>query len=398
MSQASRASGRADVRNQVLAAVDDDETLGLLAHLIETPSHNPPGDEAATAAVLGGFLASAGITPATHEVSPGRPNLEAALGPGGGRVLLFNGHTDTMPPGPGWSTDPYQAHRSGGRVYGLGACDMKAGLAAMAGAMAAVARSGAPLRGQVVLDAVADEEATGAGTKATVRAGRAADWGVIAEPTALQLVRAGNGQVNFTVTFLGEAGHGSTPEDGHNAIYDAAAFIQLVERDAARLADKLHPLTGPASYSVGVISGGVRTSIIPSECTVGVDRRIIPGQTVAEAVADLNDLLGLVLGVRTGARARSSVDVDYEPFEVAERMPLCTVLSEATAVVCGHPAGFAGLRATTDAVFLCEAGIPTAVFGPGSIAQAHRPDEYVEVCQVQQATRVFALTIVRLLC
>ena len=398
MSQASRASGRADVRSQVLAAVDDDETLSLLARLIETPSHNPPGDEAATAAVLGGFLASAGITPATHEVSPGRPNLEAALGPGDGQVLLFNGHTDTMPPGPGWSTDPYRAHRSGDRVYGLGACDMKAGLAAMAGAMAAVARSGAPLRGQVVLDAVADEEATGAGTKATVRAGRAADWGVIAEPTGLRLVRAGNGQVNFTVTFLGEAGHGSTPEDGHNAIYDAAAFIRLVERDAARLADDLHPLTGPASYNVGVISGGVRTSIIPSECTVGVDRRIIPGQTVAEAVADLKDLLGLVLGVRTGARARSSVDVDYEPFEVAERMPLCTVLSEATAVVCGHPAGFAGLRATTDAVFLCEAGIPTVVFGPGSIAQAHRPDEYVEVCQVQQATRVFALTIVRLLC
>jgi acetylornithine deacetylase/succinyl-diaminopimelate desuccinylase family protein len=398
MSRASRASGRADVADQVLAAVDDDETVSLLARLIETPSHNPPGDEAATAAALGGFLASAGITPATHEVSPGRPNLEASLGPGGGRVLLFNGHTDTMPPGPGWSTDPYRAHRSGGRLYGLGACDMKAGLAAMAGAMAAVARSGAPLRGQVVLDAVADEEATGAGTKATVRAGRAANWGVIAEPTGLQLVRAGNGQVNFTVTFLGEAGHGSTPEDGHNAIYDAAAFIRLVERDAARLAGEPHPLTGPASYSVGVISGGVRTSIIPSECTVGVDRRIVPGQTVAEAVADLNDLLGVALGVRTGARARSSVDVGYEPFEVAERLPLCTALSEATAVVCGHPAGFAGLRATTDAVFLCEAGIPTVVFGPGSIAQAHRPDEYVEVCQVQQATRVFALTIARLLC
>lgn len=398
MSQASRASGRTDIADRVLAAVDDDETLSLLARLIETPSHNPPGDEAAAAAVLGGFLASAGITPATHEVSPGRPNLEAALGPGGGRVLLFNGHTDTMPPGPGWTTDPYRAHQAGGRVYGLGACDMKAGLAAMAGAMAAVARSGAPLRGQVVFDAVADEEATGAGTKATLRAGRAADWGVIAEPTGLQLARAGNGQVNFTVTFLGEAGHGSTPESGHNAIYDAAAFIQLVEREAARLAGQAHPLTGPASYSVGVISGGVRTSIIPSECTVGVDRRIIPGQTVAEAVADLGGLLGLVRGVRSGTSARSSVDVDYEPFEVAERMPLCTALSEAAAVVCGRPAGFAGLRATTDAVFLCEAGIPTVVIGPGSLAQAHRPDEYVELLQLQQATRVFALTIVGLLC
>jgi succinyl-diaminopimelate desuccinylase len=262
----------------------------------------------------------------------------------------------------------------------------------------AVARSGVRLRGRVVLDAVADEEGTGAGTKATLRAGRAADWAVIAEPTGLQLARAGNGQVNFTVTFFGEAGHGSVPEDGHNAIYDAAAFIRLVEREAARLGGQVHPLTGSASYNVGVVSGGVRTSIIPSQCTVGVDRRIIPGQTVTEAVADLDDLLGLILDARPGARKQSSVDVDYEPFEVSEGMPLCAVLSEAAAVVCGRPAGFTGLRATTDAVFLCEAGIPAVVFGPGSLAQAHRPDEYVDIRQVQQATRAFALTIVGLLC
>lgn len=398
MNRASPASGRADINGQVLAAVDDGETLSLLEHLIETPSCNPPGDEHAAAAVLGEFLASAGITSAMHEVSLGRPNLEAALGPRGGRVLLFNGHTDTMPPGPGWTTDPYRAHMADGRIYGLGACDMKAGLAAMAGAMVAVTRSGVPLRGRVVLDAVVDEEGTGAGTKATLRAGRAADWAVIAEPTGLQLARAGNGQVNFTVTFFGEAGHGSMPEDGHNAIYDAAAFIRLVEREAARLGGQVHPLTGSASYNVGVISGGVRTSIIPSECTVGVDRRIIPGQTVTEAVADLDDLLGLILGARTGARKQSSVDVDYEPFEVPEGMPLCAALSEATAAVCGRPAGFTGLRATTDAVFLCEAGIPTVVFGPGSLTQAHRPDEYVDIRQVQQATRAFALTIVGLLC
>jgi succinyl-diaminopimelate desuccinylase len=398
VSQVPPAAGPANIRDRVLAAVDDDETLDLLARLIETPSHNPPGNEAATAAVLSAFLASAGITPATYEVSRGRPNLEAALGPSGGRVLLFNGHTDTMPAGPGWTVNPHRPRRGGSRMYGLGACDMKAGLAAMAGAVVAVAKAGAPLRGQVVFDAVGDEEATGAGTKATLRAGRAADWGVIAEPTSLQIARAGNGQVNFTVAFLGEAGHGSTPEAGHNAIYDAAAFIRLLERDAVRLAGQVHPLTGPASYNVGVISGGVRTSIIPSECIVGVDRRIIPGQTVADATADLEDLLRQTLAARPGARARSSVDMDYEPFEVAEGLPLCGVLSQACADVCGRKADFTGLRATTDAVFLGEAGIPTVVFGPGSLAQAHRPDEYVEVSQVQQATRVFALTIVGLLC
>jgi acetylornithine deacetylase len=387
----------AGIDAQVLAAVDGQETLDLLDRLIQAPSHNPPGDEAATAAVLGDFLLAHGLTPATREVSPGRPNLEASLGPNGDRVLLLNGHTDTMPPGPGWTVNPYQATRAGDRVYGLGACDMKAGLAAMAGAIAAVARAQAPLTGKVVLDAVADEEGTGAGTKATLREGRGADWAVIAEPTGLQVARAGNGQVNFTVTFLGEAGHGSTPEAGHNAIYDAAAFIRLVEQQAATLAAHVHPLTGPASYNVGMISGGVRTSIIPSHCTVGVDRRIIPGQTVAEARTDLQGLLDQVLAARPGAQAESTVDVDYESFEIPERLPLCQVLLQAAAEVSGRAAGLTGLRATTDAVFLCQAGIPAVVFGPGSLAQAHRPDEYVEVRQLQQATRAIALTIVRLL-
>jgi acetylornithine deacetylase len=398
MSDAPPPSAAAALGSRVLAAVNHDETLGLLARLIEAPSHNPPGDEAAAAAVLGQFLESHGIPTASREVSPGRPNLEASLGPAGGRLLLLNGHTDTMPPGPGWTVEPYQASMAGNRVYGLGACDMKAGLAAMAGAMAAVARVGAPLNGKVLLDAVADEEGTGAGTKAALSWGRAADWAVITEPTDLQVARAGNGQVNFTVTFNGKAGHGSTPEAGHNAIYDAAAFASLIERQAATLAGHAHPLSGPASYNLGVITGGVRTSIIPSQCTIGVDRRLIPGQTVANARTDLQHLLDDVLAARPGARAQWSVDVEYEPFEVTDELPLCTVLLQAAAEVCGHPLSFTGLRATTDAVFLCQAGVPAVVFGPGSLAQAHRPDEYVEVLQLQQATQALALTIVRLLC
>ena len=397
MSRSPLAPGKAAIDAQILAAVDDEQTLGLLAELIRAPSHNPPGDEAAAAGVLGGFLDSHGLSPVMNEVSPGRPNLEASLGPDGAQVLVLNGHTDTMPPGPGWTVDPYHASRIGDRVYGLGSCDMKAGLAAMAGAMAAVARVGAPLTGKVVLDAVVDEEATGAGTKAALRAGRAGDWAVIAEPTALQLARAGNGQVNFTVAFSGEAGHGSTPEAGHNAIYDAAAFVELVEQEAGIVAADIHPLTGPASYNVGVITGGVRTSIIASRCIVGVDRRLIPGQTVAQAKPDLQRLLDQALSDRPRAHAQWAVDVEYEPFEVPAELPLCQAL-QAAAEVCGRPVSFTGLRATTDAIFLCQAGIPAVVFGPGSLAQAHRPDEYVEVSQLQQATRALALTIVRLLC
>jgi acetylornithine deacetylase len=386
-----------EYETRVLAAIDDARTLDLLRRLVEMPSANPPGNEADVAGVLAGALEREGIPSAVDEVHPGRPNLSAELGPAGGPTLLLNGHMDTMPPGEGWTFDPYGAIVSEGRLYGLGACDMKAGLAAMTEALVAVRRSGIPLRGRVYLDAVVDEEATGSGTKYTVARGRHADFAVVAEPTALEVYRLGNGQVNFQVRFRGTAGHGSTPESGHNAIYDAAAFVALLEAESARLASEPYPLIGPATYNVGRIDGGLRTSIIPAECVVGIDRRILPGQSVREAIADLDAVLERLSAVRPGCRTERTVDIEYEPFEVPEDFPQCDVLRVAAEEASGRPIGFAGLRATTDAVFLAEGGTPTVVFGPGSIEQAHRPDEFVGLHELHQCVRALALTIARLL-
>jgi acetylornithine deacetylase/succinyl-diaminopimelate desuccinylase family protein len=399
MSSADRDEGAvlSDLEGRVLAAIDDEETLDLLRRLVEAPSANPPGNEGDAARVLATALARGGIEVRLEDVHPGRPNLAAELGPGGGPTLLLNGHTDTMPPGEAWTTDPYEAVVRDGKLYGLGACDMKAGVAAMTETVLAVKRSGIPLRGRVYLDAVVDEEATGAGTKYTVAKGRRADFAVIAEPTELQVVRLGNGQVNFQIRFYGKAGHGSTPEVGRNAISDAAAFVSLVEEEAARLAGAPYPLIGPASYNIGRIGGGLQTSIIPSECLVGVDRRIIPGQSVRDAVADVDALLERVAAERPGCRAERTVDIEYEPFEVPDDLPGCQALQSAAADVSGRAMGFGGLRATTDAVYLTEGGTPTVIFGPGSMQQAHRPDEFVSIEQLHQSTRAFALTIVRLL-
>lgn len=386
-----------DLEERVVGAIDEGETLDLLRGLVEAPSANPPGNEGDVARVLARALERGGVDALLEDVHPGRPNLAAELGPAGGPTLLLNGHTDTMPPGEGWTTDPFEAVVHDGKLFGLGACDMKAGVAAMTEAVLAVKRSGISLHGRVYLDAVVDEEATGAGTKHTVARGRRADFAVIAEPTELQVLRLGNGQVNFHVTFYGRAGHGSTPEAGRNAIYDAAAFVALVEAEATRLAGAPYPLIGPATYNVGRIWGGLQTSIIPSECHVGVDRRIVPGQTVRDAIADIDGLLQRLMAERPGCRAERTIDIEYEPFEVSEGLPGCQALRRAATEVSGHAIGFSGLRATTDAVYLTEAGTPTVVFGPGSLRQAHQPDEFVSIEQLHQATRAFALTIVRLL-
>lgn len=388
---------RGDLAKQVLAAIDDDQTLDLLRRLVGVPSANPPGNEGAVATMLAAALDREGVEARLEDVYPGRPNLGADFGPAGGPTLLLNGHTDTMPPGAGWTTDPYEAIVRDGKVYGLGACDMKAGIAAMTGALVALKRSEIPLRGRVHLDAVIDEEAGGAGTKQTVASGRRADFAIIAEPTGLDVLRLGNGQVNFQVTFHGSAGHGSTPEAGHNAIYDAASFVSLVEAENARLAESPHPVIGPASYNVGRVDGGLRTSIIPAECSVGVDRRILPGQSIREAIADLDELLERLRAERRHVRADRTIDVEYEPFEVPDDLPGCRALRDAASAVMGREVSFGGLRATTDAVFLTNSGTPTVVFGPGSLEQAHRPDEYVSIEQLELATRALALTAVRLL-
>jgi acetylornithine deacetylase len=203
--------------------------------------------------------------------------------------------------------------------------------------------------------------------------------------------------VNFELRFLGKAGHGSTPEAGRNAIVDAAAFVALVEDEAAQLAQAPAPLIGPASYNVGRIRGGLQTSIIPAECIVGLDRRILPGQHVRDAIADVDALLARLTRERPGCRVVRTVEIEYEPFEVAERLPGCRILRDAAAEVTGREIRFEGMRATTDAVYLTEGGTPTVVFGPGSMGQAHQPDEFISLEQLYQSTRVFALTIARFL-
>jgi acetylornithine deacetylase len=388
--------GDAQAERAVLAEVDDDETLAFLQRMIAASSANPPGDEDGVAKIICEALAAEGISAQLDAVYPGRSNAVASLGPTEGPILLLNGHTDTMPAGTGWSTDPYSGVVRGGRVYGLGACDMKGGLAAMMQALLAVKRARIPLRGSVLLDAVIDEEAFGAGTRRTVESGRRADWAIIGEPTSLAVARIGAGEITFEIVFHGEAAHASMPETGRSAIYDASSFVVAVEQEGVRMAETSNPLIGPATYSVGTINGGLQTSIVPSECVVTVDRRILPGQTLADATAEIDALLDGVRRVRgvTGAVRRTIIAIP--PFETPETLSVCQVLHEATGQVTGN-AVFGGLRGTTDAATLAGAGIPTVVFGPGSLQNAHRPNEFVPIDELHAASRVLALSIVRLL-
>jgi acetylornithine deacetylase len=310
---------------------------------------------------------------------------------------VINAHTDTMPAGVGWSHPPLEPIVVADVMHGRGACDVKGGLAAAVEALLAIHRSGVRLAGEVVLDAVVDEEDEGRGTAATIQGGRRADWAIVLEPTDLVVLQEGNGQVNFEIMFSGTAAHGSTPEAGRNAIADAAAFIGLVEDEARRLSHVQYATVGPATYNVGTIDGGVQTSIVAASCRVTLDRRIVPGQTVDAAIGDIDRLLARLETLRPGVDARARVLVAIPAISQRDDIPVSEVLRVAVASVTGFDHGVGGLRATSDAAQLVSAGIPSVVFGPGSISlSAHRPDEFIPLSELHAATRALALTVVRL--
>ena len=196
----------------------------------------------------------------------------------------------------------------------------------------------------------------------------------------------------------GTSAHGSAPESGKNAIEAAARIIVALGDQARRLGARVHPLIGPTTLNVGTIHGGLVTSIVPAECRVTVDRRVIPGDTVDSAIADLDELLRQLRAEDPSLEVERRVMMAVPPVEVPEDLPLCGIIRDATARVLGRDLGFAGMRGSTDAATFQSAGIPTLIFGPGSLSKAaHRANEWVPLAELYAATRILALSVVRFL-
>jgi acetylornithine deacetylase len=315
-----------------------------------------------------------------------------------GPHLIFNGHTDVVPPGPGWTVDPYGAEIHDGRLYGRGSADMKAGVAAMIEAALTVYQR-ARFRGAITLAMVADEEEGGGGTRHAVQQGLRGDWAIIPEPTDLRPVIAHKGDFNFYITVHGQAAHGSVPERGINAIYGAGRLLTAIQELNVRLASRSHPLVGKPTISVGTIHGGEITCMVPAVCRLAVDRRVIPGERPADVIDEVRELLDRLSRDDPTFKAEMDVPIQALPMELAPDQPLVAALQTATRRVIGADPGYFGWAATCDASILSEeAQTPTIIFGPGSIEQAaHRPDESVAVDEVIACAQIYVLAILDLL-
>ena len=368
------------------------DPIALTRELVRLDSRNPtlvPGGpgELACARFLASTLSAAGFRVEMHEAAPGRPNVVARIGRGDGPTIMLNGHLDVVGT-EGMSHAPFAAEERDGRIYGRGSADMKAGVAAMCAA--ALRAGGADLAGEVIIAAVCDEEYESLGTRALLERGVRADVAIVTEPTRLTVMPAHRGFVWTETTFRGRAAHGSRYDVGIDAIRHAALVLSELdahERDV--LVDRTHPLLGRASLHASTIEGGVGMSTYPERCVLAIERRTIPGETTAMAVAEVEDACARVRARVPALDATVRLLTAQGPSDVPASSPLVHALLRA-AEHNGLPPRVEGMSAWTDCALLNDAGIPAICFGPGDIALAHAATEYVPVDEIERATDVLA--------
>ncbi len=373
--------------------IDAHELTRLLGDLVAVNSINPdlvpsaPG-EAEAAGHIARWLEADGLEVRLDEALAGRPNVIArARGTGGGRTLLLNGHIDTV--GVGDRSELHKPRVEAGRLYGRGAYDMKAGVAACMLAVAAAQRH--RLRGDVLFTAVVDEEYAGAGTQAVARRYRA-DGAVIAEPTELQLVVAHKGFVWLDVETHGLAAHGSRPDLGVDAIaHMGRVLAELEDLQQTLQARPAHPRLGHGSLHASLIQGGQELSSYPERCRLSIERRTLPGETPESVTAEWQSRLDRLGRADPAFRATLYPGLARPPLETPEDAAIVRAVQQAAAPLLGRPCALTGVPYWTDAATLWAAGIPAVLFGPAG-AGAHAAEEWVDLESVRVCAEVYLAT------
>ncbi len=369
------------------------EVAPLLSELVAINSVNPsyPGGvgEHAISEWLVDHCRELGLDVETQEVFPGRPNVLARLGATSSHgVLLFEAHLDTV----SFGTHRMEAPTvSGDLLYGRGACDTKGSLTAMLVALGRLTKRTDELAVDVLLLGAVDEERSGAGARHFVTNGGRADGAVVGEPTALEIVVAHKGCVRFRITTHGRAAHSSKPDEGSNAIYAMGEVLRHLRAHLFPAAEqRRHERVGPPTWSVGVIRGGDSVNIVPDKCTIEVDYRSVPGEGVESILAEVDVALDELRKQQPELEiAREAPFLVSWPLDTPTSSPLVDAARRAKRLLMERES-VAGVPYGSDASLLSTVGgIPSIVLGPGDIAVAHGPDEFVDLREVAHAADLY---------
>jgi acetylornithine deacetylase len=360
-------------------------TEKLLAELIALPSvnpaflppHHPRAGEQRVADFLASVASAAKLEVEFQKILRGRSNLIARLRPRGKikQTILLAPHLDTV------NADDAQfvPRRKNGRLHGRGACDTKGSAAVMLMALCELAKTKSrPHETEIVFAGLIDEEHVQAGSRALVANGFKADLAIVGEPTRLQIVTAHKGDLWLQLETRGRAAHGATPQLGKNAVHEMARIVDELETEyAAGLKQRHHPLLGHSSVNVGTINGGTQANIVPDQCVITIDRRTLPGETETSVRRELKQFLR---AKKLSAQITVKKLTPALPLETDHRLPLVRQFLRSAGQ--SKPAG---VHFFCDASVLAAGGMPSVVFGPGDIAQAHTADEWVSLVSLERA-------------
>ncbi|MFM7208068.1 MAG: M20/M25/M40 family metallo-hydrolase [Planctomycetaceae bacterium] len=397
--------------------------VALLADLVRRPSVNPMGRDVSGPEYLEGrvtdFLvqrfSALGLPWVRQPVAPGRDNVLTRLDATVPRapVMLWDAHQDTVP-AENMTIEPFVPVVRDGRLYGRGACDVKGGMAAMLAALEQLRQQPASRTATVVFSATVNEEFGFSGAKALARlwepaaadapagdaaarrlVGRRPAVAIVAEPTGLDLVMQHKGAIRWRIRVQGRSCHSAFPEQGSNAIYPAGRVILALEALACDLLTRhaAHPC-GPPTLNLGTIRGGAGVNLVPDLVMLEVERRVLPGESPVEARAEAIARIAAACGdariehdepfLESGGLADATADPKASPW--VERLA-----TEARAR--GAAAARTAARYGTNASVFTAAGVPSVVFGPGSIAQAHTADEWIDLAEVGTAAEILAALV-----
>jgi len=377
---------------RILDDIDGKELIDLLRGLIRIPS--PSGEEQEIAEYIANKMENIGLSVELigGNVVGRTPSIKGAP------TIVLNGHMDTVPIGnrSAWTVDPLGAEVRNGRIFGRGAADMKGGLASIIMAVEALQRSGISVKGNIMVTAVALEEVPMKliGRRGVVELldrnvikGEAV---IIGEPTGLRVSIGHRSKAEIVVVTYGKSAHASMPEMGVNAIEKMTKIVSMLKK----LEFGYHEALGSGTINIGVIEGGIKSNVVPDVCKLKIDRRLTIGETPEKATEEIKEVVRRLAEGDRDLNAEVSCTYGWLPTLISEKEPIVQALIKASEIVMGKRLPAVVSRFHSDGGFIHHmTGLPIVLFGPGNESQAHTVDEYVEIAQVMNAAKIYAVAI-----
>src|SRR5271166_4460738 len=387
----------------------------FLADIVKIPSDNPPGDCNRSAEAVARLLEGLGFTVERHTVPDALVKANGMISATnlivrrrfgqGGPTIALNAHGDVVPPGVGWTRDPYGAEIVDGWMVGRGVAVSKSDIATYAFAMLALEESGAALNGTVELHVTYDEEAGGEiGPRWILEQGLSKPDLAIGAGFSYAVVSAHNGCLHLEVDVLGRSAHAARPFTGIDALEAANSILSALYGWRGGLAARTSKIAGIGSpqMTVGLISGGVNTNVVPDRIRFRLDRRMVPEEDPAEVEAELRAVIARAAALHPAAKAAVRRILLAEPLTPTPAgARLTETLCRNASRVMGEPVAASGVPLYTDARHYAKAGVPIVLYGAGphtiEEANAHRADERLPLSDLFKATEVIAQTLAELL-